>query len=481
MNTTRKIAVNTGVQIIGRIVFLAISVISIAATTRYLGATKFGYFTTATAYVAVLTIFTDLGLSVYLVKQWAGRNERHLLAQVAGLKLVLSIITIIVGSAIFHALPYANEAKQITDLMLLGLLTSALTISWLSVFQAELRTPVAVYWDTLGRLVSLMLLFYAISSNYGLPGVVVSGLVGPLISSGLYYLSLRKYQVPAINFTPSAWPKLLRAALPLGVVGILNTLYFRFDMFILSLFKPAAEVGVYGISYKVYETITVFGSFFVLAIFPILAKYSATDKKRLRAITGKALDFLILLGVPASAGVILLAEPLIGLVGGSEFLVTTGSIFGLQLSGVLSLQLLAFGIWISFIIMLMGQLFIAEGLTSTLLRISLVAIAVNISLNFMLIPSLTYVGAAISTTATEILIFGLFTYKYNRYFGFPLHTSVFGKVLVATVIMSIAVLWLEQYGLIVGGIGGLLAYGLSVIVLRAITPEQVKELIGPQP
>src|SRR5207244_1517417 len=63
---------------------------------------------------------------------------------------------------------------------------------------------------------------------------------------------------------------LLLPSLPLGITLLFNLVYFRADSIILTLTRPTAEVGIYGLAYKVFEIVLVFPTFFMNAVYPLL-------------------------------------------------------------------------------------------------------------------------------------------------------------------------------------------------------------------
>jgi O-antigen/teichoic acid export membrane protein len=59
-----KVAVNTVIQVVTKVVTTGLSLIVIALTTRYLGRYGFGQYTTAITFVTFFSIAADLGLTL---------------------------------------------------------------------------------------------------------------------------------------------------------------------------------------------------------------------------------------------------------------------------------------------------------------------------------------------------------------------------------------------------------------------------------
>jgi O-antigen/teichoic acid export membrane protein len=71
LNLTRAVAWNTAIQVVGRVVGLAVSVALTAILTRHLGLADYGQFIAASGYVAVFTVLGDAGIYLVAVRRAA--------------------------------------------------------------------------------------------------------------------------------------------------------------------------------------------------------------------------------------------------------------------------------------------------------------------------------------------------------------------------------------------------------------------------
>ena len=76
---------------------------------------------------------------------------------------------------------------------------------------------------------------------------------------------------------------------------------------LLSILKPLADVGVYSVAYRFIEQVLYIPSFFVAAVFPIIASYHATGDALLKLAIDKSFAFLVILGFPVTAALFVLA------------------------------------------------------------------------------------------------------------------------------------------------------------------------------
>src|SRR3989338_3568735 len=113
MTTVQKIAYNTGVQIIGKAITIAIALVGFGLMTRYLGQKDFGYFSTIYAYLAIFGILVDLGLQMTTTKLIAdpAENEKQILSNVLALRLTTSVIFLSLAFLVALFLPYPGVVK----------------------------------------------------------------------------------------------------------------------------------------------------------------------------------------------------------------------------------------------------------------------------------------------------------------------------------------------------------------------------------
>ena len=88
---------------------------------------------------------------------------------------------------------------------------------------------------------------------------------------------------------------------------------------LLSILKPLADVGVYSVAYRFIEQVLYIPSFFVAAVFPIIASYHATSDALLKLAIDKSFAFLVILGFPVTAALFILAPDVVNLIAGSDF------------------------------------------------------------------------------------------------------------------------------------------------------------------
>jgi O-antigen/teichoic acid export membrane protein len=185
---------------------------------------------------------------------------------------------------------------------------------------------------------------------------------------------------------------------PMAIALGLGTIAFRIDTIILSLIKGQDAVGIYGVPYKIIDILITIPNIFMGLVLPIISIYIISNRRRLIRVLQKSFDAMAVVGFYILMIISLLAPFIINLVAGSGFVASTTP-----------LRYLAFAICAVFIGMPMPYLLVAAKKQKQLIWRNLFLLFVNIILNLILIPSLSYNGAAIATLVAET-ISAIFTF-----------------------------------------------------------------------
>ncbi len=94
MSLTARIARNTFVQIIGKVVSVVVAAVSIGLVTRYLGQAGYGQYTTALAFVEFFGVLADLGLYIIALKKISeiGTDAEKFFNNIFTLRLISAIV-----------------------------------------------------------------------------------------------------------------------------------------------------------------------------------------------------------------------------------------------------------------------------------------------------------------------------------------------------------------------------------------------------
>ncbi|MFH0912385.1 MAG: flippase [Patescibacteria group bacterium] len=468
MNNTQKIALNTGVQLVGKGVTVATSVLIIAYLTRYLGVAGYGDYATIFAYLGVFGVMVDLGLFVIAVREIAKtpQQERSILGNILGLKIALSVAVLGGAYLLTWALPYTAVVRQ-------GILIGAISQLFISLnqvplgsFQANLTMYKAALSDVVGRLAMLGLVWWLIYTQSGLLGMIwaVAAANAVVLLLNIIMVGAKYWLLPLFEWP--RWKKLFVAALPMGVVMALGVIYFRIDILLLAAIKGSFAVGIYSAPYKALEVLLAVPSIFMSSVLPVMTIALAKSTMEAARIFQKAFNFLSLAALPLIAGTLVAATPVMLLIAGQDFI----------LSGPI-LRVLILAIGGSFLNSVMIYTIMAANQQSRLITPYVLAVVFNVAANLLLIPRFSYWGAAVVTVATEFWVLVASMYIVWKYLHFSVDWRVFSKTLFCSAVMGGLLYYLRDLAVWWIALIGVGVYGGLVMLTRAVTWAEILEIL----
>jgi O-antigen/teichoic acid export membrane protein len=257
-----------------------------------------------------------------------------------------------------------------------------------------------------------------------------------------------------------AW---LREAWPLFINQLLQGLFFKVDALLLPGLAGLSAAGAYGAAYRVSEGAGIVSSSFTLALFPRLARSAdLTDAYRL------GLRLLLQAGLPLAAGVALLSEPIVGLVGGRAYLPDSA----------IALAILICYLPLSYTNGLTQYVLIAAGRQRLLTKAFVAALVFNVVANVLLIPRYSLVGAAWVTVLSEVVLLVPFRAAARQVAPDVGLLEAARAPLLATLLMAPVVWWLrDAIHPLAAIVGGGLVYPLALWTRGGIDARQ-RQVLG---
>ncbi len=169
----------------------------------------------------------------------------------------------------------------------------------------------------------------------------------------------------------------------------------------------------------------VFGIAIATAVFPALAR-SSDDPESFNTTLHRGIRLSLFIAVPASVGLLLVRDPLVGVLYTGH-----GSAFSAEGAARAGDVLLGYSgaIWAYALNQLLTRAFYARGDTTTPMRVALLMVGLNVTLNVALIWWLREAGLAWSTCVCAILQAGVLAWLLCRRTGPLLTDAVRGSVL----------------------------------------------------
>ncbi|MFM6773439.1 MAG: flippase [Microcystis panniformis] len=386
----REIIANTGWLFADRILRMGVGLFVGVWVARYLGVQQFGVFNYATAFVALFSTLSTLGLDSIVVRSIVREPEKR--AEILGtafwLKLFGGVAALLLAVSSIIVVRHDDQLtiSLVAILSSVGIFQAFDTIDlW---FQSQVQSKYTVIAKNTAFVITALVKVALISFHapliafaWAALGEVSLGAIGLIIS----------YRVR--GYSPWLWPwslplakTLLKESWPLILSGVTIMIYMRIDQIMLGQMVGDKAVGLYSAATRISEVWyfipTVIASSVSPAIYAAKEVSEALYYQRIKQL----IRMLVLISLVISVPMSLMSFKLITILFGN----------GYAEAG----KILAIHIWASLFVFMgvaTSPWFIAEGLTEFSFHRTLIGAVVNVVLNFILIPSCGGIGAAIAT------------------------------------------------------------------------------------
>lgn len=427
MNLSHKIALNTIIQVLAKVITVSFTLLTTILLTGYLGKEGYGDYIYVITLALIFGAFADWGTATIGVREAAKETKEKgkLLANILVLRIIFSLSAALLLFAAANLIPLVTSnpalVRQAIKLASLVVIFNASKISFGITFQSKLQMEKMAIADIASSFLILTVSWFFIHQGYGLMflvgAVVLASIVSTLIA-GFLALKSTKYvfQLDGVLMT-----RLLAESLPMGAVLFLFTVDNKIDTVMLGLIKGSAPVGIYGIAYRVYDVLILGAAYLMNVLLPVISRFSDISKwkKELQEIYQKAFDVLLLAGITVVVLVWIFAPLMVRILTQQRF-----SEFS---DAVNVLRILSLAMFVAYFNHLTGYTIVALGRQRPYLLVAFFALVFNVLANLMVIPRFSYFGAAVVTLLTEGIILLVTTVFVFRLLGFLPSLKTFPK------------------------------------------------------
>jgi O-antigen/teichoic acid export membrane protein len=253
--------------------------------------------------------------------------------------------------------------------------------------------------------------------------------------------------------------------LPFALTFVLTILYFRIDQPLVYVLKSPAAAGYYGAAYKPIEALLFIPMTFLSVIFPVLSVYYRERRGELLDAISRFFKALLLMGWPMSVGIFVLSYPL------TQLLLGPG--YG---PSERAFKILSLALGFAFVNNAFIGALNASDRQSSFTWAAAWSLVANLVLNLALIPPFGYLGAAVATVLTEIVL-GVVAWTLTvRHIGRVPAFSLSWRVVLAGLVMGVAIFPLRDldgFKVAIPIAAGVVVYIAAVLLLRALSGEEI--------
>lgn len=467
---SRRVVSDVAAQLGGQIVNVALGIVTTVVIVRALGASRYGEWATILAAIELIATVGNFGLETVAVRLAAQEPEREgaWVGATTSLRLLIAIPMLL--AFVVALVVLASDEEMLVGGLILSLLYLTAALSTLRiVFRLHVRNHVTVAFTTVNSVLWAGSVIAIAALGGGMVEFAIAFLAVSIIVQGaLAVVALRTIRV-RWRGARELWPKLLGIGISVGIAGTLTFTYGRIDQILVYELAPnPADVGVYAAMYKILDNAGFVPMAMMVTLFPIMAGLYPADPARLRRMIQMAIDYLMIVALGGLALTIVAAEPIVDLLFGPDYV-----------SGATTLTILIAAFIPICIGNVAGNMVIAMDMQRRYIWFALLGLALNIPLNWVLIPEYGIEAAAWVTLLTEIVVVSLSLILVLRKLELRLSLLRIGLALLAAVLSALAIWGLREAG--AGAVVLVLAmtalYPALLVVLRALDLNELRRLL----
>lgn len=430
---------------------------------RILGATEYGRFAFAMAFVSLFTVIADLGIATILVREFSREkeNEKEFYALVS-LKVILGALMVALSIVGAFLITQDTNIQKIIFILAFATLANSFIDTIYAFFQARQKMEHQALAAIFGAILLtgfglLVILMFPNAENLSYAFLTANLIT---IVSLLAFFHFKFFPLK-ISWQKTVWRKYLVISWPLAFTSFFGLLYTYIDSVMLGAYGMITENGFYSAAYRIAWMAYIFTGLAVTSFYPILSKAVGESKEKFQLIWNYQMELMTALAVPLMIGGIILAPKIIGFFYGAEFL-----------PSVLALQILIVMAGILLLYAAFNQALIVANQQKKLIFATLFGAAVNIILNFIFIPKYSLYGAAVASAITQFVLFFLLLILAVKFTAIKFPNlgflKFFTKVIISGAVMSFVISRPQIFNLNIffSLAAGILTYSISIFILH---------------
>lgn len=428
MNTVQRITKNAAVLYASFIITSLLGLFFSIFIARTLGDIVFGKYSFAIAFTAIFSVFMYLGFNALITREVARDKSRapKYLGNLAIIRAILCLVGFGAIALIINLMGYPQDVVNVVIIFGIYNMLSAFTELFRATFIAFERMEYVALTSAIRQIVVVGLGLTVLFLGYGLVELATVFIIAGIFDLILSFLICgKRFAKPKLEIDFDFWKRATKIALPISFISIGAIMYIKIDTVMLSVMKGDAVVGWYSAAYNLVLAFKPIPQLLMISLFPLMARFSISSRSSAETICKTSFRYLLILGLPLAMGASLLADRIILLLYGSQFTMS-----------VIALQILAWDILLLFLCECLSYVLVSIDKQNQMAVGIGSCVIINIVLNLILIPPLSYVGAGIATLVTETLLLVSFIYLVSKYLcRLPIH-KLMAKPLAACFIMG---------------------------------------------
>ncbi len=389
----RRVLISTSSVLSSNLLVALLGTISLRLMTTRLGPSQYGDFVASISFVASAMLLADLGVNAITGREIAKTPEKaaSILGHNLGLRLTLSLVFVPVVSFLgFLVYPGSNgNLRYCVVIAACAVPFDALRSVCLGYFVAGVRNHVSAAIILLQQVMFVGLVIAVLWLGGGVIACVWAYLVAVAVTGLTAFFATRRNVRFGPRFNLKRWRTIVAQSLTIGIIQIVNLLYLKADLVILSVISTSDNVGIYGVAYAIINFFLLIPSILMTSLLPAMTTATESD---LGKIVDRAMRYLAAAGALVAAGTLCFGAQVIRVLAGEKFAAAAAP-----------LSILAVSCIFSFLNAGLGFASVARNRHHKMIVVSILGLAVNVITNVIVIPMYGLDGAASAYLASELV------------------------------------------------------------------------------
>lgn len=365
---------------------------------RVLGVENIGRYNFSRSVINYFALLAGLGFNTYAVREGSKlRNNplefKKFADEMFSMNMLSTTLSYLLLGIILILVPKLHNYVDLLLILSIQIFFQTIGVEWIySIYENYAYITVR---SLIFQVISLILMFLTVRNAQDTAAYAIVAVISAVGSNIMNFVHARRYCRIGLTLHID-WGKHLKPILILFATSAMIQIYVNSDTTILGFLCNDHTVGIYAVSTRIYSAVkTVLSSVIIVSI-PRLSSLSGEGNlPEFSRLSKNIYETLLTIMLPIVTGIIMLRRPIIMLVAGRSYESACSSLFLLCIAIIFCLGAYFWG----------HCVLVPLGLEKVLFNATCVSAAVNIVLNFVLIPVWQENAAAITTIIAEGITF----------------------------------------------------------------------------
>ncbi len=394
------------------------------------GEQQYGLYFALFNFSLILNILLDLGITNYNNRNIAQNNQllsKHL-SNIVVLKFLLGIFYFIVSITLAFIWGYDLEQMK----LLLVLVFNQFLLSFILYLRSNLSGLHFFKTDSLISVLdrSLMIIICSIllwgnvtKTPFKIEWFIYAQTASYITTAIVtFFIVLSKAEYIKLKFNRKFLVTILKQSFPFALLVLLMSLYTRIDAVLLERLLPDGErqAGIYAQAFRILDAASMFSLLFAGLLLPMFAKM-IKQKQSVNQLTQLAYSLIIIPSIIVSISSFFYRNEIMNLLYHTHVNISS-NVFGVLMFAYIFIST-------SYIF---GTLLTANGSLKELNILAGIGVAINLTLNFILIPKYFALGSAIANLTTQSFIAIAQIIISKKIFSFKINYKLISTLIIFT-------------------------------------------------